>query len=141
MIKSQPPQWRRPHGRVRSTVNSLALDIGQLLSDFPILHAENIDATDMTALAIWLNPLAAPANNRTVFSRKRILRREGCLRGSRKKLLPESPHRCLSLIPLAIGRWIGVFKDTVCGHGRHDRINIMAGKGIVEALQASLPLI
>jgi len=32
-------------------------------------------------------------------------------------------------------------KDTVCGHGRHDRINIMAGKGIVEALQASLPLI
>jgi len=32
-------------------------------------------------------------------------------------------------------------KDTVFGHGCHDRINIMAGKGIVEALQASLPLI
>src|SRR5687767_2873926 len=114
--------------------NNLTLDVGELLCHFSIPHAENIDAADVSTLAVLLSPPIQPANHAAVTTREDILGLESGLGRRDKETLPEGTHGGLSLITLAIWRWVCIFEDTVLCHSRRYGVYIVSIEDVVEAL-------
>src|SRR2546429_9743617 len=87
----------------------------------------------MAGLAV-LDPRIHPPHDTPVASREYFLGVEVGLRRAGKELLPRRPDPLLPLDALAIRRRAGILEDAIVAHERHERVDVVAIEGVVEAV-------
>src|SRR2546428_4183780 len=81
-----------------------------------------------------LSPRIHPTHDATIASCEYLLGIEMGLSRAGKELLPERSHAILSLKALTVWLRPSILKSAVVTHQPHDRVDVMAVEGVVEAL-------